>query len=187
MENLDFYERYIELKDNEIIDILRRRKDYQENAINAAIKIAIERQLIQNENDLFGPEFQYPGKNPSLLFPLATKEYQRDKIIGSIFRFLYLLSLLPIIFGIMKFVEGEFSFGFIGTLVGIIWFIFSFILSKKRDKLFLYFLLITFFLVSCSVGWNILSQSRVIIVDIFVYLLGVLLTFYMLLFLKKLI
>ena len=84
---IHFYERYSNYTDTQILEILRNQKGYQEGALNAAVKIAVERQLIHSEQDLLSPEFQ-KSKNTNLtLFHQMTSSYNHQRLIGSTFRF----------------------------------------------------------------------------------------------------
>jgi len=183
---MDFYERYITLTDIEILEILKRRKDYQDLAVDAAVKIAIERKLISTEQDLFSPEFETAGSNGTKLFPDVSNEYHRQRLIGSVFRFLYMMSFLPLVFGIMKYAEGQLLLSFLGVGIGVVWFILSFLLSRSRKK----FTFIPLFavLVSSSIyiGWQIFDKSPFHFLDLFVLLVGTILTAYLLLFLRRL-
>ena len=85
---INFYDRYSNYTDAQILEILKNQKNYQENARNAAITIAIERQLIQSESDLLLPEFQNNKTTAFTLFPQIADEYHLQSLIGSTFRFL---------------------------------------------------------------------------------------------------
>lgn len=81
-----FYERYTDYTDSQIKAILKNHRNYQEPAIGAAVKIAIERQLIHTEQDLLGPEYQSAPSAGLSVFPEITDAYQYKKVIASIFR-----------------------------------------------------------------------------------------------------
>ena len=184
---MDFYERYISLTDNELLDVLKRRNDYQDLAVEAAVKIAIERKLIFSEQDLLLPEFESLKSDVSKLFPTVSNKYHRQRLIGSIFRVLYIISLLPLVFGLMKYAEGQTLFSFIGLGLGLVWFTLSFFLSKSHRKLILIPLFVLLFSTSIYICLQILNKPTFHYFDLFVLFVGTVIPFYLLLFLRRLI
>jgi hypothetical protein len=186
-KNMDFYERYTKISDKELLDILKWRKDYQDLAVEAAVKIAIERKLIFTEQDLFSPEFEPVRTNGSKLFPEVTNEYHRQRIIGSIFRFLYMMSILPLVFAFMKYAEGQLLFTFLGAGIGMVWLMMSLYLSKSHKK----FTFIPLFAVLISttiyISLQIFEKPSFHLFDLFVLLVGTVVPVYLLLFLRRLI
>jgi hypothetical protein len=183
---MDFYEKYTKHTDNEILDILKRRKDYQDLAVESAVKIAIERKLILSEQDLLSPEFEPVKSYGGKLFPYVSNEYHRKRLVGSIFRFLYMMSFLPIVFGIMKYAGGQLSLTFLGVGIGVVWFILSFLLSRSNKKFIFIplFVILTFTLL--YIGWQIFDKSSFHLLDLFVLLVATILPAYLLLFLRRL-
>ena len=184
---MNLYERYSTYTDIQIVEILRKHKDYQETAVDAAVKIAIERKLINSEQDLLAPEYQNTKSSGFTLFPEINNEYHLQRLIGSIFRFLYLLALLPVIYGILNYAKGELNQTFLGIGVGLIWFFLAIVLNRTRNSFVFNFLFVLLFVVSAITGYIILKQPTFQILDLVMLLVGTLLPLYLLLYLRKLI
>jgi hypothetical protein len=184
---MDYYERYTNYTDEQLLEILKKRKDYQESAVDAAVKIAIERQLIYSEQDLFSHEFQNNKLDRSMLFPEISNDFQRQKLVGSILRFLYIMSFLPLVFGFLKYAEGQYSLTAIGVGVGVIWFLLSFLLAKTKKTVVFIPLFILLFSISLYFGIAILSSSSIKIMDLVMLIIGLLLPTYLMMLLRKLI
>jgi hypothetical protein len=184
---MDYHERYAEFTDDQILDILRHHKDYQEAAVEVAVKIAIERQLINSEQDLFSLEFQNIRSTGSRLFPEIPNDFHRQKLIGSIFRFLYMMSFLPLVFGFLKYAEGQLYLTFIGVGSALIWFLLSYLLSKTHKQVMFIPIFLLLFTVSFGTGWHLISNTTFHLLDFVMLFIGTLLPVYLLLLLRKLI
>ena len=111
MSNENFEKVMSEHSDEKLMDVLRNRKDYQEDAVEVAIKEAINRNIISDLNDL---ENKYPiyDKEPEkitkeLRFLGQRIDFQKSSkvlyMIGigsglSIALFLFTIPIVPIIF-----------------------------------------------------------------------------------------
>ena len=96
LEGNSFEERFIDISDQEIINILKMRKHYQPRAVVAAMAEATKRGIIHSEEDLLGEEFrQTPLPKPSL-FPIGNNEKQNIAILKSLCRIIYGISLIPL-------------------------------------------------------------------------------------------
>ncbi|MFY9150986.1 MAG: hypothetical protein WAO52_03155 [Prolixibacteraceae bacterium] len=181
-----FYQRYSGISDAQILEILRNHKDYQEAAVNAAVKIAVERGLIHSDQDLLAPEFQNSPVKGFTLFPEITNAYHQKQLTGSIFRFLYLMSLIPVIYGFLKYAEGQIDQTILGVGIGLSWFVLSFLLQKKRRKIILVpqFILLASILI--FVGITAFDYETLKILDLVILFIGILLPVYLLLYLNKL-
>ena len=183
---INFYEQYSSLTDSQILEILKHQKDYQENARNAAVKIAIERQLIHSEQDLLSPEYQN-SKNTSLtLFPQLTNSYHHQRLVGSIFRFLYVLSFLPIVYGFLKYAEGFMDQTMLGVCTGLTWLLLVILLKKTEKSFILLPLFGILIFVGALVGFKIASNHPIRILDFVIFIIGMLLSAYFLILVKKL-
>jgi len=186
-DKMNLYERYSNYTDSQILEILKRHKDYQEAAVDLAVKIAIERQLINSGQDLLAPEFQNRKSSGFSLFPEISSGYHRERLIGSIFRFLYLVSLLPLAYGILNYAKGEMLQTLLGVGVGLIWFLLSLLLDKTRKLVVFVPLFVLLFSVSLIIGIKIFEKEPLLLLDFAMLLIGTLLPFYLLMYLKKLI
>lgn len=182
-----FIERYSKLSDEQLLDILKNQKDYQENARNAAVKIAIERQLINSENDLSSSEFQYTNESKTTAFPTVENEVQAKRLNGSIFRVLFIISVIPLIYASLKFAGGMVNQAILGGIAGILWISGIFLLKKTRNALYLIPLFGLLVLVASYTALQIIELKPVKIADVFVLILGTLLVAYFLFYAKLLI
>lgn len=184
---MHFYELYTPFTDVQILDILKHHKSYQKAAIDAAVKIAIERQLIYSEQDLLAPEFQNSKPIGFTMFPTFDNDYHRQRLIGSTFRLVYILSLMPVIYGFLKYGEGELNQTYLGVGIGIIWFLLGLILNKTHKLIVLIPMFVLLLSVSVVIGTKIFSNESFKILDLVMLLIGTLLPVYFLFLLKKLI
>ena len=184
---MKYYEQYNNHTDNQILEILKKRKDYQDAAVEAAVQIAMERQLIHSEQDLFSSEFQIVQSKESRFFPDISNAYQRQKLSGSIFRFIYILSLVPLVYALLKYGEGEMNLTYTGIATGLIWFLFSFLLNRTRNVVLFIPLFILLLSISLVIGVKIFFSNSFRYLDLVMLLIGTMLPFYLLLLLRKLI
>jgi hypothetical protein len=184
---INFYERYSNDTDAQIMEILRNQKDYQESAKNAAVKIAIERQLINSESDLLAPEFQGSKSTRLTLFPQIASSYHHQRLVSSIFRFLYILSFLPIIYGFLKYGEGNIDQTILGTSIGVAWFLLVLLFKRTRKSIVLAPLFGILIFVGASISLKIVATHPGRVLDFFILIVGLLLSAYFLTFVQKLI
>jgi hypothetical protein len=183
---ITYYDRYSTFSDSQIKEILKNHKNYQETAVTAAVKIAIERGLINSEQDLLAPEYQYQPTFGFSVFPRITNDYQYKKVVASIFRVLFFLSFLPIIFGAIKYAEGQLNMTYVGVGLGLIWLILSFLLLKTKNVMILVSQIILLILVFFGVGYRLFIQETFNVLDLLMLIVGTLLPIYFLLYLKTL-
>lgn len=181
-----FYERYYTQTDDEILKILRNHKNYQEAAVAAAVKVAVERELIHSEQDLLSPEFQQISGRRFSLFPPITNTYHLKKLIGSIFRFLYLLSLVPIIYGIMSYAEGRLDRTIEGVALGGVWATLCFLFRKSGNGLLMVLMLLILAAILVLSTWRIFNQETLNILDFLMAVTGTVLPAYLLMYVKTL-
>lgn len=184
---LSFYERYTGYSDPKIKEILKYHKNYQEAAVAAAVKIAIERGLIHTEQDLMGPEYQIVASENWTLFPPIPMTDAYKKLVASIFRVLFVASLIPIIFGVMKYAEGELNMTYLGVGLGLTWMGLTFILLKTEKLIVLFLQVIILIFVSIILGYRLVNQQFMQTTDVIILVIGTMVLLYILLYLKKLI
>jgi hypothetical protein len=105
-QKTDFAETMAELSNEQLIEVLKKRKLYQRAAAEQAIHEAMERGIIHSKQDLFGPEFR-EKKLRRQLFPEIENEKIRNKVRRSIARGLFLAGLLPAILGVVRLTRGN--------------------------------------------------------------------------------
>ena len=184
---IGFYERYSTFSDNQIKEILRNHKNYQGLAVVAAVKIAIEREIIHSEQDLLAPEYQLDRTSGFSMFPEISDAYQYKKMVASIFRVLFFLSVIPIVFGVMKYAEGQLNMAFLGLGAGFTWLILTYILFKTKKLLVVSLQVLMIVFVFCGLCYRLLFQEVFHTMDMVMLIIGTVLPFYFLLCLKKLI
>jgi len=184
---VNLYEKYLDYTDVQILEILRKHKDYQEVAVDVAVKIAVDRNLINSKQDLLAPEFQNSKSTKRTLFPEVSNDFHRNRLVGSIFRFMYLMSVLPLIYGILNYAKGEIVQTILGIGIGLIWFLLCLLLKKTQNSLVFVPLLILLFGVSVMTGYNIFKKETFQTIDLVMLVVGTLLPIYLMLYLKRLI
>ncbi len=182
-----FYERFSILPDNRIMDILRNHNDYQEAARNAATQIAIERGIIHSVEDLLAPEFQKRQSTKHTLFPSTSDEHHHNRLLSSVFRFLFVFSLLPVVYGILQYAKGNMLFATAGIILGSVWFLLTFYMKRSGKTVFVFPLLFLVLVVAIFFGYKLFVYSAFNFMDFFIFLIGVLLPAYFVLLARKLI
>ncbi|HET6555935.1 MAG TPA: hypothetical protein VFG54_01385 [Prolixibacteraceae bacterium] len=182
-----FYDLYTTYSDQQIKTILKNHHDYQESAVTAAIKIAIERELIHSDQDLMAPEYQNRTPRKLTAFPEIPDAYQYKKVVASIFRVLFLVSFIPIVFGIMKYAEGQLHFTYMGLGLGILWLTLTFVLRKTRKLILVFIQMMLLLPISVILGVRLTNQKIFPATDMLVLVILTFLVTYFLLYLKKLI
>ncbi len=87
--------------DEELIKVLKKRKQYQPEAAKQAIAEAIKRGIINSEQDLFSEKFaEIPVK--TRLFPEIENPVVRKKIRRSISRSLLLVGVIPLVWSLAR-------------------------------------------------------------------------------------
>ncbi|MCD6354064.1 MAG: hypothetical protein J7L95_00800 [Prolixibacteraceae bacterium] len=129
----NFKELFSEYADDEILRILNKRDHYQKEAAEAAIQEAIKRELIYSEQDLFDDKFSVNPLRISL-FPTIEDEKNRRKIGKSIVRGLFLVGVIPLIFGFLTFNRGKEFEGVALIALGIVWMVATASLHRKATS-----------------------------------------------------
>ncbi len=115
-----FYTSIPNSSDEELLLILKKRKQYQPEAAQVAINEAIKRGLIHSEQDLFAEKFQHTAPGYSF-FPTIENEKARNKTRKSIARIFLITGAAPIIWGAIKLLEKNLSEGIPLIVFGGIW------------------------------------------------------------------
>ncbi len=156
---VDYQEKYKQLGDAEIGEILLKRKSYQPQAAQAAIQEAINRGILQSEQDLFSEKYNPPASRSGFLFPDISNPEQKTKILSSIQRILYISGVIPFVFaGKNYFHENQSSvIAFVGIGAG--WLFLCLMLSKTRNKLILNLMLV-FLITACGYAIHSISINK---------------------------
>jgi hypothetical protein len=125
------------LTDNELKDVLKKRKQYQTEAAGLAVQEALRRGIIQSEDDLASPAFAEPGTRFTL-FPFPEEKDANIKLFRSLTRSLMIVGLIPVVFGVMKFTLAKYVEGTSLISIGVLWIAFAWFAMEKREVKFLY-------------------------------------------------
>lgn len=181
----DFKARYAEFSDAEILNILKKRKHYQPEAVNVAIEEAILRGLIHSEQDLFSEEFREEQLKSSI-FPNIENETARAKTRKSIARSLLIIGVVPTIWGGINFYRTEKFENIALLLLGALWIFASFQLMKKPGKQTLNLMFLMLIAAFAYFIKLLTSLVGITFFDVFFAIITGLLILYGLLFYRKL-
>ena len=130
----DFQEKYKQLSDPEIIEILRLRNSYQPKAAHAAILEAISRGIIQSEQDLFSDEYRNQESRSGFFFPNIHKPQHKESILSSIHRIIYILGIIPLVFAGLDYSRGNIIRSAILISITLGWWFLNYKLSKTKRR-----------------------------------------------------
>ncbi len=175
--------RYKDYSDDEIIQILKKQKSYQKEAVEAATEIALERSIISNEQELKSDKYNLGDTSGFVLFPRLNTAEQAEKVLKSLSRILYLLAVVPIIYALLNYYGGDTMKAIIWMLIGVIGFVLIQGLVKKKQSGFSWILIflilgvVSYFLLSSNlirvfsiIDWIILVISVTVIVYSILYI-----------------
>jgi len=174
-----------QLNDTELLRILKKRKLYESEAAEQAIKEAIQRGLIHSEEDLVAHEFR---DNPEKFqwFPKIENERARHKTMKSISRSLLILTVIPVISGGILVSNSDLILGSIVLFFGILWGFISWYLLQSGQSKWIYMLAI---LTALGCGWQVWLWIEIpphVFLDYFVLVVLTGFIFYGLVFLQRL-
>ncbi len=181
----DFYAMIQELEDEQLKEVLKKRKLYQEEAAKAAVEEAIKREIIASEEDLHSYEYKHEPLKPRL-FPLIENTTHRNRIRRSIGRGLLLAGLLPVIWGMVRLNAGVPAEGMVLIVFGLIWMGFSAWIIRQFSYTPIKSL---FFMVVLSLVYvirQLIIIPQIVFMDLFVIVVLYSLAVYGLLFLFRL-
>lgn len=184
-QKISFEEVMGEKNDDQLKEVLRKRRYYQADAVQVAIHEAVDRGLIGSEDDLVGPEFrEEPIKRKFI--PEIENEHLRAKIRKSIARGMLIAGILPTIWGYVRLNAGHGGEGMALLAFGITWIGFSarLIRGVSQNAVKILFALVVVSLV--YVGRMFLTQPRFVFMDVFIIVVLYFLLFYGLAFITRL-
>ncbi len=180
----DFEETFVSYSDDELIDVLKKRKHYQKEAANKAIEEAIKRGIIHSEQDLYAEEYVVEPLKFSLI-PKIENETARNKIRKSLARSLMIVGVLPLVWGGLKILQDKFLEGILLVGMGVLWTLVSFQIFKNNFRwMVLLFLLLGAAIIYVSKFF--ISRKFIDFMDIFITAIVLGLVLYGLLFVQKL-
>ena len=181
----DFKTDIPEYNDEEIVEILKKRKYYQSEAVDLALEEAYKRDLIQSEQDLFNEEFR-PEPLRFGLFPSIEDEKNKNKIRKSIARGILIMGVMPTVWGFLRLNAGNPVEVGVLLILGALWIFFSAKLIRKYNRIIINAL---FFMAALSLvylAFFLLNRYGIIFMDVFIIIALYGLLTYGLLFLKRL-
>lgn len=182
---VDYQERYKELGDAEIREILLKRKSYQPQAAQAAIQEAISRGILQSEQDLFSGEYNPPPSRSGFLFPDIQNPEQKSKILASLRRIIYILGIIPFAFAVMNYFHGNFSSVIAFAVAGAAWLFFNFMLSKTKSSLILNTMLVVLIIAFGYAIFTVYTMKAPEIMDFIAVIATFMVSLYCLLFARS--
>lgn len=181
-----FQERYNSYNDQQLMEILRNHQEYQPAAVTAAVKIAIERKLINSEQDLLAPEFQNRLEKGFSIFPKFRNELYKNNMISGAVRILYLYSILPLVYGIMSYAKGEMIQSFSGMAMAFLWLSCCYLYFRTNKELLTAVLISFLVVVFVFTGNLILKADTFHFSDLFILVVAIVLPAYLILFYRNL-
>jgi hypothetical protein len=164
---IDYSKQYERLSDKEISEILKRRKEYQEVAAEAAIKEAIKRGIINSEQDLFAEKYRHEPLKVSL-FPRIENEESRRKMRKSLTRSLLFLGVILIAWGAWSIFNHNLAEGIGFVIAGIIWNIISFSFFKNVNKKNVNLLIVIQFIAAIYAVIKLSAYKNLPFMDVFI-------------------
>ncbi len=173
------------LSREELVKVLKKRKQYQPEAAEEAVREALRRGIIRGEEELASPEYDEPFRKLTL-FPCPGNEEGRIRQLRSLLRGLMIPGLIPIIYGVTKFLIPKYAEGAGLISLGVIWIAMTwFVMERKEKRLILPLFLLA--LLSMVYAGRLLSFFKYLkVIDVLVPLVLYALIFYFLFYVLSL-
>ncbi|MCL3780804.1 hypothetical protein EMN47_10460 [Prolixibacteraceae bacterium JC049] len=128
----DFKDRMSQLTDEQLITVLRSKSGYREEAYEAAVEVALEREILKSKEDLTLDKFKEVVQKRQFL-SFGGSEEQLKQVKGSLIRSLMIVGLIPMIYFVMGFLNKIEITHWYALGVGLLW---SGVLfyTKKHNK-----------------------------------------------------
>lgn len=175
-ENLK--ERFAQYTDEQLMDVLRNHRDYQEQAVEVAVEIALQRKLINSGQDLYSPEFNRVQVPQRKLFPDLNKD-QNTKMLSVLFRIIYLMAAIPLIFAVLSFAESNGLKIILWGSGAAAWVAVTWLMEKKRNDRFVFLLVVLFFCFHIIWFASVRPSLKPAGMDLVIYVMAVVLFFYL--------
>lgn len=181
----DFKNDIPEYSDEEILEILKKQKYYQSEAVEVASEEAVKRELINSEQDIFHEDFRTESLQFGL-FPNIEDEKNKNRIRKSIARGILISGVLPTVFGFLKLNDGNNLEGILLLAGGILWILFAAKLIQRLTFRMINGLVVLSVLSFIYIGRLFILQKSIVFMDAFIVGILYSLLFYGLFFLRKL-
>lgn len=181
----DLRERMKKYSDEELREVLKKRKQYEKQAVHIAVREAVDRGLIHSEQDLFSETFsEVPSR--FTLFPCPEKPHVRLRTVRSISRTLLVIAAIPLVFGVLKFQLHRYVEGTAMVLAGLTWITASWMIYRRQDRKYWMVLFLTAVLAAVYIARMLLLLKGLASMDYFIASSLFMVLFYALLYLRKL-
>ena len=184
--NTDYEDIFNNYSNDEIIEVLRKRDYYQQEAAEAAYRIAIDRELIHSEADLMAPHFRVKPLKRKFI-PEIKREKNKNRIRKSVGRSLLIAGLLPLIFGYLRLNSGNAVEGSLLVGAGITWMLLSTLIIRKGSKTALHLLFVLTAISAFYLAYLFATSKSLVFMDVFIAASLYFLVVYGLLFLRRII
>lgn len=181
----DLRERMKKYSEEELKEVLRKRKQYEEKAVEIAVYEAIERGLIHSPQDLSGEAFADEPPRFSF-FPCSDKPHVRLRTLRSMARTLLVIAAIPLVFGFLKFQMHRYAEGSAMVLAGLVWITAAWMIYRRQEMKYWPVLLVTALLAAVYIARMLFLLKGLAITDYFIAAALFLVLFYALLYLRKL-
>lgn len=181
----DLRDRMKKYSDEELTEVLKKRKQYEKQAVDIAVSEAVDRGLIHSEQDLFA-EIYTAAPSRFTFFPCPDKPHIRLRTIRSIARTLLVIAALPLVFGILKFQVHRYAEGSAMVLAGLTWITASWMIYRRQEIKFWPVLFFTAVLAAIYVARILILLKGLVTMDYFIATALFLVLSYALLYLRKL-
>lgn len=186
MENENLEKRIRSLNDADLLQVLKLRDSYTPEAATIAIEEALSRGLIGSEEDLEQAQFQPDATHRKSIFPYLNEKKQFQRVFSSLIRLLYLVAVLPLLFGVLMLTDHQFVNAVSFLVVGGAWLTFSVLANKYKDSRFpLVLILVLLSGIALTLSDNYLL-TRLHLTDFVVIGLAIAIMIYILLYLRVL-
>lgn len=159
-EGISFEEQFLDISDQEIVNILKLRKYYQPEAARAAINEALKRGLIHAEDDLLGEQFRPQSLGRPSIFPVGNTEAQNVAIVNSLCRIMYGISLIPLIMTYYQFDNGKILGAIIHLIAALVVIAVTYRLNRTKRS-FLAHLLLAFNVPVMGYAFYLLAEKGI--------------------------
>ncbi|NQU84518.1 MAG: hypothetical protein HQ541_02035 [Mariniphaga sp.] len=176
----------IDYSDEEVMEILKKRKHYNPIVVKMTIEEAVKRGIINSESDLVAEDYRVEPFRFHI-FPSIEKHEIRIRVIKSLSRGILLAGIIPTIFGFLRIAENKMIEAFILLCLGGIWIASAALLMRSFHQRFIYLILSMGGLSVIYVAKVLLGLKPFRFMDMFVALIIYGVIFYSLLYIKSLI
>ncbi len=137
--DLNFDKKMSSLTDDELLEVLRQRINYQEKAVDTAVREAIQRGIIQSQEEIerLFPKSQggASGTRHFSFFAQLADKAQAESLFSSFTRPLIIVGLIPFLFALLRTAQLSKEKIIALILAGLIWSAMVFYLKRTYKKM----------------------------------------------------